>query len=428
MTQTLHAAKVVDGSLGLWISNEASPHLAEILTNHPRFKGEKIKIMAMKDGHPSSIKNSLTEQIRKQLTEDLLTLADVKIVFDDINRCQPIRVSTILGIEIERHNDRDHRVSLAFVDIDEGIWLSGTNISWVGRTTNDQLKAYKSVASSSNQVPVFHPSETSGMATALHDQLKCKENIVAPIFFQLPEDEPGLTVLRKLQERIANRALITLDKTRAATVITLTSADREGVAGTLFLEATDTSTANYSMRIAEVKLTNSYQPLRSVSQPDDSAELISAINFNENRSREDVCKDGNRKCLPVSFSLTQPAYTLLFYTIQGKVTLLNCKVPKRQNAGKYNYGLNVPALDSQSTPALGFYALAFKDRKTARPFYQLFNKNSSGCRSSDHHHNQAGDQNIEWLTSLETLIYQYKAKSDWAAIHLAWHDDRIKQL
>ena len=51
----IQASSVVDGPLGIWITQQASPKLGEILTQHPRFKGERIKVMAMRDGHPMAV-------------------------------------------------------------------------------------------------------------------------------------------------------------------------------------------------------------------------------------------------------------------------------------------------------------------------------------------------------------------------------------
>jgi hypothetical protein len=113
-----YAARVVDGSLGTWIEREVSPMLSKLLTNHPRFKGEPIKIMSMSDGFPTAVVDELTNLVRAQLTEDLLSGAEVRIVFDDNNRCRPVKVNTILGIEVQKHTSGNHRVSLAMVDIE----------------------------------------------------------------------------------------------------------------------------------------------------------------------------------------------------------------------------------------------------------------------------------------------------------------------
>ena len=55
-----YAARVVDGSLGAWIERDVSPMLSKLLTNHPRFKGEPIKIMSMSDGFPIAVGDKLT--------------------------------------------------------------------------------------------------------------------------------------------------------------------------------------------------------------------------------------------------------------------------------------------------------------------------------------------------------------------------------
>lgn len=425
LTPFLNAARILDGSLGLWIADEASPLLAEILMKHPRFKGEKIKIMAMQDGQPVRITNSLTDEVRRQLTDDLLTLADIKILFNDDSRCQSINVHTILGIEVKKHDNRSHRVSLALVDTNEGIWLNGTNISWVGRMTNSQRREFQSPAVQTRRTAVFSSTEVTEMATALHDQLKCNGFIATPIYFTQPEDDTGRGVIRKLRERIANRAQVTLNKSSAASIITLVSPDLTESVGILYLELSDIDADGQALRIAEINVSNgpALQPLTT--SQDYSPDLMSAIQINEGRSSRNVCETYKKGCVPVSFNLNRSAYTLLFYTIQGKVSLVNCESPTRQRRGRYDYGLNVPALNSAPVPGLGFYALAVTDRKTARSFHQLLSRNASGCgrkRSLNHH------QDASWLSSFNNLLSQYKTKTDWKAIHLVREDHRLIQM
>jgi hypothetical protein len=419
LSPILNAARVVDGSLGHWIADEASPRLAEKLSNHPRFKGEKIKIMAMKNGYPTRVTDALTEQIREQLRDDLLTLADARIVFDDENRCQTINVNTVLGIEVEVHNSRSFRVSLAFVDINEGVWLSGTNLSWLGRVSNSQQKAFNAPLARFEPTSVFMPSEFTEMATALHRQLKCNDFIATPIFFAPPENEFERGVLRKLREKIANRNLVTLDKSVASSFITLKSP--AGASGSLFLELRDSVTPEQVVRIAEVSIANQH-PLHSQDPVSHhTPNIISAIQIDEGRSTRNVCRNQKKGCIPVSFNLTRSAFTLLFYTVNGEVLNLSCKTPQRQKMGEYNFGLNVPTEDSNPIPGLGFYALAVTDKRAAQSLYQLLKTNASGC-------GQRISPNDRWMASLENLLKQYDTSVDWQAIHLTREGSQITRI
>jgi len=217
----VHAARVVDGSLGAWIEREVSPMLSKLLTNHPRFKGEPIKIMAMSDGFPITVSNKLTNQIREQLTQDLLSGAEVKIVFDDNNRCRPVKVNTILGIEVQKLYAGNHRVSLAMVDIEEGIWLNGTNISWNGKLTSGQRRAFKASVERRVAASILASYQTSEIAEALYSQLQCNEAIISPVFFEPAGGDSGQAVLRHLRKKFSSSVLTTIDKNTAASIISL---------------------------------------------------------------------------------------------------------------------------------------------------------------------------------------------------------------
>ncbi len=251
----IQASSVVEGPLGIWITQQASPKLGEILTQHPRFKGERIKIMAMRDGHPIAVTDQLTDHIREQLIEDLLSIADVKIVFDDTNRCNPIRVDIILGIEVQKHDSREHRISLAMVDIEEGIWLNGTNLFWHVRLSNSQRRAFDTSLLNRSTPTVLNIHQTTEIAQALYTQLQCNKAIATPLFFEPAEDDPERKVLRKLIEKISNQTLTTIDKEAAASIITL-----RYLPGEFILEIVANDHPAQSLRIAEVKITDPVLP------------------------------------------------------------------------------------------------------------------------------------------------------------------------
>jgi hypothetical protein len=415
----LSAARVVDGSLGHWIAVEASPKLAEKLSNHPRLKGESIKLMAMKNGHPIRVTDVLTEQIREQLRDDLLTLADVRIVFEDESRCKAIDVDTVLGIEVEVHDNRSHRVSLAIVDINEGVWLNGTNLSWLGRMTNTQRSALNTQLNQDDLISHFKPTEFAEMATALHRQLKCNEFIATPIFFEPPEDDISQGILRELREKITNRNLITLDRSIAASIITFSSTAGSG--GSLILELRDIGTPDQAFRIAEVYVASQHPQKSQDPISQQAQKVISAIQIEEGRAARDVCRSQSIRCIPVRFNLTQSAYTVLFYTVNGTMSMQTCETPRRQKTGMYTFGLNVPPDQSGSVPELGFYALAVTDRRAALSIHQLLKKNASRC-------SRITSPNDQWLSSLENLLNQYRSKVSWQTIHLAREDNQIFRI
>ncbi len=440
----VHAARVVDGSLGAWIEREVSPMLSKLLTNHPRFKGEPIKIMAMSDGFPITVSNKLTNQIREQLTQDLLSGAEVKIVFDDNNRCRPVKVNTILGIEVQKLYAGNHRVSLAMVDIEEGIWLNGTNISWNGKLTSGQRRAFKASVERRVAASILASYQTSEIAEALYSQLQCNEAIISPVFFEPAGGDSGQAVLRHLRKKFSSSVLTTIDKNAAASIISLRlpefyseafkSQHQKPVTGSYTLGLANIDDPLQVHRIAEVQVSlrhsagtniSAHQAIYPNTQYRAASGILSEIHIAQGHSRDNVCEPRKKDCVDVSFDLNQPAYTVLFYSVNGQVAPLSCKPPGQKQVGKQHYGLKVSAGLDPNRPTVGFYALAFKDRSAARRIHTAISKSTSNCGGRK-------QSTSSWMVSLTRLLdtysNKYPGRTDWQAIHLTRYDALITEL
>lgn len=426
---SVYAARVVTGSLGTWIAQSASPKLVELLNHHPRFRHEPIKIMAMSDGLPIALSDGLTERIREQLTQDLLSNADVKIVIDDMKRCHPVKVATVLGIEVQKHSAGTYRVSLAMVDIEEGIWLNGTNMSWNGRLSSSQRRALgtRRNDSKATSMPAFH--QTSEIAEALYDQLQCIDEIIPPVYFEPVSDDSGQAVLRELRNKISNTMSTTIDKDTATSIISLRLPEilpgnngiqrrRRPTTPYILVLATADDPAQVH-RIAEVNVTSQYgswQTTTGQNQDDPSSlDLLSEIHIVDRRPRNRLCKSRTRECVEVSFNLNQPAYTVLFYSTGGKSAPLDCKAPTQRKTGRQDYSIKVPLGHFPTRPSVGFYVLAFKDRRAARQVHKAISQGAAKC----------GGSGGGWLASSSRLLDQFRHRFNWQAIHLTRQDKRI---
>jgi hypothetical protein len=127
----------------------------------------------------------------------------------------------------------------------------------------------------------------------------------------------------------------------------------------------------------------------------------------------------------VSFDLNQPAYTVLFYSVNGQAAPLSCKPPSQKQVGKQHYGLNVPAGLDPNRPTVGFYALAFKDRSAARQVHSAISNNNSICGGRK-------QSTSRWMASLTRLLDRYgdkyRDRTDWQAIHLTRYHAQITEL
>ena len=400
------ASGMIDGPLGTWITQQASPKLGEILSQHPRFKGERIRIMAMQDGQPMAVTDLLTDQIREQLLEDLLSLANVKIVFDDEHRCNPIRVDTILGIDVHKHDSRKHRISLAMVDLKEGIWINGTNVFWQGRLSKQQRQALDTPLGIRNLGTVFKLHQSEEISEALYKQMQCNRVVATPVYFASATADGQTEVLVKLIAKIASQNLITTDPDAAASVISLHHGQ-----GKFRLGLTNSEDPGQNQTIAEINIAEYASPLMPSRDRPPEPNMLSEIQLLDHASGENVCQANKENCIDISFELYEAAYTLIFYTVDGQTAPLSCDLPKRSRRGRQHYGLNVPVGDSTRRPSVGFYALAYQDRSAANAVHRVLRKSSSKCDGS-------WTSNEDWVDSLKQVLSKQRSPANWRAIHL----------
>lgn len=418
---TAYAARVVDGSLGIWLQKDASVRLSDVLTNHPRFKNERIKIMAMHDGHPMAVTNQLTDRIKEQLTHDLLATANVQIVFDDYNRCMPILVNTILGIDITGHSSQEYRVTLAMVDREEGIWLNGTNLSWSGRLTADQRRELHTATQSHAVQDLYRSQQTREIADALYAQLRCQRNIMAPVYITPTEDDITRSVSRRLRERFLSQSQLTGNKQVAASIIYLNFPETSNSIRELSLELATADDPDSTHRIAEVAVTHvpfvtynpATEPTRTEPTPDyQRRRTLSAIHFSNSRTRKGICKHQPRGCVQVDFELSRPAWVVMFSTAGGVPHSLGCEISESRRPGKHQFRLKVPIAKNPNRPTVGFYALAFEDRSSARAVQRELIRGSANCSKDP-------TPVDEWAASFSRILNQYRDQTEWQALHLS---------
>lgn len=393
-------AEVVGGSLGNWLDHEATPHLVEVLDHHPRLEGAPIRITEMRDGHPVAFSNRLTADIREQLTHSLLSRSNATIVLDDPGRCRPVEVDNMLGIEVERAG-RDHRVSLAIVDVAEGVWINGTNLLWNGRLSTPQRRAFESRDVGDIAAPGIYDLETPvTIADALYEQLQCHRQIPAPILLAPSPDPIGRKIMGRLRERLSTGTLLTVDPDDAESTLMLRMPAPDARELSLELSPRDGDT---SVRIAEVTVSRAVERFAAATQ---ARSLVSEI-FVRDHPRDEKCEPGRASCIDVEFELFEPAWTVMFYTVGDEVAPVSCAMPDRL-VGIRQYGLNVPPQASAERPALGFYVLAFEDRASARSVQRSLVATSSRCEGRG-----GARANEKWIA---TLADGLNGGADWQAI------------
>ncbi len=117
-----------------WLSGTVAPRLAMKLEKHPKFSGEVIRLSAMQGGRLTETSNDLVRMIERDLTVRLMRYEGIRIRYHG----QPFKptdrpVHYVLGVDVHKHHGSEHRVTVAMVDLTEGIWVGGTAFRWQGR-------------------------------------------------------------------------------------------------------------------------------------------------------------------------------------------------------------------------------------------------------------------------------------------------------
>ncbi len=185
---TLVGAQASAASLATWNEQELAPYLASQLTEHPRFKGETVVFVALKDGAPAPVSNALVLALRDSLVDSLIELPGITIGWQPghataardaqtIN-CQRDDTHYYIGLEATQLVDGQHRITLRVLDAEDRSWVAGTGKAWQGRLTRAQAKAFEQAMTDeyfrgSREVP-FTAGQADMLAARLAHDLTCE--------------------------------------------------------------------------------------------------------------------------------------------------------------------------------------------------------------------------------------------------------------
>jgi len=407
--------RVIDGSLGNWLEREASPKLVELLTRHPRLKGQRLKIMGMEDGTPVALSNKLGMDIKDQLTQNLLSQAGIRLVFDEHAGCMLDKTSLVLGIVTQRHDRNRHRVTVAVVDVDEGLWLGGANFSWSGRLTDLQRTAYKTHLFDVDQGRALSVNQASLIAEALEKQLKCLPAIESPVYFRTQASSFEQNVLQGLREQFSRRLRVVANEVDARSVLQLQLSPLPGRNSALSLMLASADNPEIAHQIARVEISGKLPRALNVgfSAAQKKGRYLSDLRIDSNARQHGRgrCANNSPGCVKVDYELYRPAYIVAFYTKNGVPVPLNCKLGPEREAGKHHVKVKVPHGEALNRPTLGVYTLAFSQRAPAEILQRELILGSPSCSA------RPSDPDA-WVSSFTRALSRYKGSLEWRALHL----------
>lgn len=236
-THSTAAAELLTGTLAQWLEKQAAPELIEILGRHPRFQGESLQIVPIRNGEPSATSDALTEAIRQYLTYELLKQSQLRVLWRAPDtRCDLVnRPPLLLGVELSRRGASRQRAQLrlAVIDPQENIWVPGINLQWQGNLTRAQQTArQQTVLTPQTGSAAIDRTDTQTLAERLVDAMECRLpfGLEGTVYIADAED-PDLTALRAaIMGQLASRPRYAFakDAARADWLIQLTVREAAG--------------------------------------------------------------------------------------------------------------------------------------------------------------------------------------------------------
>jgi len=420
-----HGFRVVDGSLGNWLEREASPKLVELLIRHPRLKGQRLKIMGIENGTPVALGNKLGANIKDQLTQDLLSQTGIRLVFDEHVGCNPDKTRLVLGIVTQRHDRTRHRVTVAMVDVEEGLWLGGANFSWSGRLSESQRQAFNTHLSGNDKRNVLNVHEANLIADALGEQIDCLPTIESPVYFQLESSQLEQNVVQGLRTQFNRRSRVVSNQAEARSVLQLKLAPLPGNVSTLSLMLAPADTPELTRQIAWVQVSGNVRGTLPVGvlSGERRGRYLSELHIDPEAQRHGNgrCVNSSLGCVRVDYELYRPAYIVAFYTRDGVPVPLNCKLGVERKAGRHQIKVQVPHGGELNRPTLGVYTLAFSQRGPAEILQRELNLGAPSCSA------RPSDPDI-WVSSFARALSRYEGRLEWRALHLMRDRNGVTRL
>jgi hypothetical protein len=433
---------LLNASLGRWLDTEVLPELGRTLGEHPRFKGETIKLVSLTAGQPTDRASRLHEAVEAHLTQRLLKTSGVRIAWSDQpqNHCGVLeQPAYLLGIAIETDGSYYHKLNIRMIDVTESVWVSGVSHSWRGRLTATESAALSQAVTSAAAGSVDSPlpvRSSREIAATMQRHLRCAhpQGLNGPVYLAQGEDADLNRILASLATELATSpiAALTSEAATAEWVLSLKAApagtgnqvqqlglllteqDREITqqVATVYVSGSNRRTGYPPRQIARSAATASYLP---------NGELLSDLRLHpaEEAGVCDARKARGNQCAEVVFDLRSPAYLFVLSSTRRKLASTTCESTlKEATAGERRFRVRVPPSVS-ALPDAGIYAIAVSDRTAARALARHIR---TGVCSRPLARSDA------WLSELDNLLATHPDHIQWRAIHLSHAPEGVVQL
>lgn len=413
-----------------WLDTEVIPELGERLSRHPDFRQAIVDFMPVAGGAARTDATRLHAALEQHLRQRLLGFDGVALHLDAGQMpCAPPRdIDYAIGIEIAQGSGREARVTVALLDLQRRIWVSGASQTWHGRLAEAQIRAYEEILrpqSPGSASAPFGFEETSAVTASLLEQLRCvlPRGVDGAVYFEYPEDPRAIRVALELRRQLMLTPLFVLsDRDTDAEWLLRMQIDPTAIgAGEIGVELIDRD-SSARQRVASVFVErhdgrSGYQAIQAAVPVPDAVQAASplvglpAVTLVE---RTGICGRGlDNVCTEVRFDLVEPAHLLVFSTRNEVASLAQCDAAELfRSPGEHRFRLQIDRNGSRRRPAMGVYVLAIRRSEAARELHHIVASAPGACGTSPDTDRGA------WIARLETAMRRHEGVVQWRAIHL----------
>jgi len=138
--------------LETWVDQEVEPWLTARFTEHPRFKGEAVRVAVFQGNDEDPTPDLLSSGLADDLERVLSRHENIRLVqrplgpdWDDQQvptrlRCVPPAEAYIVAVEAQAMPDATASVRVRILDTDESVWVPGAVREWHGRLSGEQRR------------------------------------------------------------------------------------------------------------------------------------------------------------------------------------------------------------------------------------------------------------------------------------------------
>ncbi len=411
---------LLGGALGRWLDLEAGPQLIDKLANHPKFKHSRLSFRTLQHGVlvPD---HELSVAVQRHLTHQILRAGRNDVTFQQPRtQCPAVReTGYAIAIEVSRQGRSQHYLQLAVLDLEEGVWAGGLSFRWAGRLEASERRALASVTrtapagTAGNPVPWQNPD---AVADAVLAQLGCTLRSGPGGTVMLNDQAPP--ALAAYQEALRQRLLTRPEYPFARDAEWILTSTPSMGAGTqqLTLTLSPADTPAISQRVAAVYIAGFGQsapqaePAQAppvVPQAEPSA-LLSALTILSGVETA-RCTGTAPGCFEARYTLHAPAYVTAFAAYHGTLKAVNCRGPRKREAGEYQYRVSLPERPAAAPrPDAGLYVLASPRRHVIRAIAGRISAATCGSRPG----------RAPAMQDLVRLVAQHEDELHWQAVHV----------